>query len=119
MNLRPCWIHIYEIQLTDLSSDNDLVPDAFKNIRSTPFPSQKTARVLNTRERIVVLSGSSTVELLMWGEDSIPISRQKIRCSTATRGFSGSSEQRSIFVFSFSLLDLLGHPFYGTLYPDI
>ena len=49
-----------------------MVPDAFHLIQTTTLPFHRTVRAINTRERIVALASSSTVELVKWDEDPIP-----------------------------------------------
>ncbi|KAF8799248.1 hypothetical protein BYT27DRAFT_7202411 [Phlegmacium glaucopus] len=66
------WVLIYEIQLSESSSNKDMVPDAFHLVRTITLSSYQTVRAVNTRERIVALSESTTVELVKWDEDFIP-----------------------------------------------
>jgi len=125
VNFRPYWVHIYEIQLTGLSSNNDMVPEAFHLIRTITLPSHKTVRALNTRERIVALSSSSTVELVKWDEG--PISDQnerKLVIALHPEDLEDLVSNDNLFCSLVSSLDFLVewnhcHSFYGTVYPNI
>lgn len=63
---------MYEIDLTELSSNNDMSSDAFKIIRIFTMESNPLIKALNAEARIVALSSLNRVELVKWDEAPIP-----------------------------------------------
>ena len=105
-DFRPYWIHIYEVQLTELSSHNDIVPGAFKIIRAvTSLTSKKAVRALNTKERIVALSNSrsNAVELVKLDEDFILDRRFIIALQPEDNDDLVSNDRFLCFHFSYSI----------------